>query len=158
LAPGNWALAPDAINLERVPIAWNHAIEKDSLQINELEHVLVGKPLHTFPGHALDDWAMEMETDAKQCRYFLSYSGVKLPLNLVSPLAATELENRNTYFRAVFDGANRLVSCQKIVYGEIELAHYYEYADSGLLSRARISMGDDDETELLFDENGSPIR
>jgi hypothetical protein len=39
--------------LERVPIAWNHAIEKDSLQINELEHVLVGKPLHTFPGHAL---------------------------------------------------------------------------------------------------------
>jgi hypothetical protein len=41
--------------LERVSIAWNHAIEKDPLQINELEHVLVGKPLHTFPGHALVD-------------------------------------------------------------------------------------------------------
>ena len=34
--------------LERVPIAWNHAIEKDSLKIKEMEHVLIGKPLRTF--------------------------------------------------------------------------------------------------------------
>jgi hypothetical protein len=99
-----------------------------------------------------------MATDADQYRYFLSYSGVKLPLNLVSPLAATELENRNTYFRAVFDDADRLVSCEKIVYGEIELTHLYEYSADGVLSRARIAMGDDEATEVLFDENGSPIR
>ncbi len=29
--------------LERVPIWWNHLIEKNSLQINKLEHVLVEK-------------------------------------------------------------------------------------------------------------------
>ena len=34
--------------LERVPVAWTHAIEKDSLKINGLEHVLAGKPLRTF--------------------------------------------------------------------------------------------------------------
>jgi hypothetical protein len=30
-------------DLERVPIGWNHPIEKNSLQINELEHVLIEK-------------------------------------------------------------------------------------------------------------------
>jgi hypothetical protein len=29
--------------LERVPIGWNHPIEKNSLQINKLEHVLIEK-------------------------------------------------------------------------------------------------------------------
>jgi hypothetical protein len=52
--------------LERVPIAWNHAIEKDSLQINELEHVLVGKPLHTFPGHALREFWRRLKPKRKR--------------------------------------------------------------------------------------------
>jgi hypothetical protein len=34
--------------LERLPIARNHAIEKDSLKIKEVEHVLIGKPLALF--------------------------------------------------------------------------------------------------------------
>jgi len=40
-------------SLERVPLAWNHASDKDALKIKRLEHVLIGKPLCTFPGHAL---------------------------------------------------------------------------------------------------------
>jgi hypothetical protein len=66
-----------------------------------------------------------MNANANGPRYFLSYSGVSLPLRLVSPLAANELQNRNTYFRAVYDEADRLVSCEKLVYGEVELTHLY---------------------------------
>ncbi len=95
-----------------------------------------------------------MNAKPDEYRYFLSYSGVSLPLRLVSPLAATELENRNTYFRAMFDDAERMVSCEKIVYGEVELSHLYEYSANGVLARARISMGDDEPTEVSFDENG----
>lgn len=107
---------------------------------------------------AVFDVRNKMGASTNQYRYFLSYSGVKLPLNLVSPLAAAELENRNTYFRAVFDNSDRLLSCEKIVYGEVELTHVYEYSVDGVLSRARIAMGDDDATEVLFDEHGLQIR
>ena len=41
-------------------------------------------------------------------RYFVSYSGVKLPLRLVDPLEEAELENRNTYIRAEFDERERV--------------------------------------------------
>jgi hypothetical protein len=99
-----------------------------------------------------------MSANPNDYRYFLSYSGVKLPLRLVSPLAATELENRNTFFRAKFDDADRLISCEKIVYGEVELSHLYEYRADGVLARARIGMGDDEPTEVVFDENGAPVR
>jgi hypothetical protein len=34
--------------LERVPIAWTHAIEKDSLEVEDMEHVRTGKPLRAF--------------------------------------------------------------------------------------------------------------
>jgi hypothetical protein len=40
--------------LARVPAGWNHPAEKDSRQINMLEHVLVAKPLRTLAGHALE--------------------------------------------------------------------------------------------------------
>jgi hypothetical protein len=49
--------------LERFPITWNHVIEKESLNINELEHVLMRYRIYpiskyrksraTFSGHAL---------------------------------------------------------------------------------------------------------
>ena len=42
-----------SVNLARVPAGWNHPAEKDSRQINMLEHVLVAKPLRTLAGHAL---------------------------------------------------------------------------------------------------------
>ncbi|PZR87068.1 MAG: hypothetical protein DLM68_08990 [Hyphomicrobiales bacterium] len=34
--------------LERVPIKWNHLIEKDTAQIKELEHVLIEKVEQLF--------------------------------------------------------------------------------------------------------------
>lgn len=87
-------------------------------------------------------------------RYFVSYSGVKLPLNLVTPLEAAALNNRNTYFRAWFDDSGRLSGCEKITYGEVELAHRYEYHDNGLLKRAIIINTDDERTVVHFDEQG----
>jgi hypothetical protein len=99
-----------------------------------------------------------MSSDDVDYRYFLTYSGVSLPLKLVSPLAATDLQNRNTYFRARFDAADRMLLCEKLVYGEVELRHAYEYRAEGGLARALIAMGEDDETEVLFDENGKQLR
>jgi hypothetical protein len=90
-------------------------------------------------------------------KYFLSYSGVKLPLKLITPLEVAELENRNTYFRAGYDAAGQLSFCEKIVYGEVELRHEYEYRESGGLARALIDMSDE-RTEVLFDENGAQLR
>jgi len=88
-------------------------------------------------------------------KYFLSYSGVKLPLNMVSPLEAEALGNRNTYFRASYDADGRMVSCEKIVYGEVELRHDYHYSADGRLTLARIDMAGE-ETEISFDANGVP--
>lgn len=82
------------------------------------------------------------------CRYFVSYSGVKLPLNLVQPLDPNGLNNRNTYFRAWYNTQGQLVTCQKIVYGEIEMEHRYEYDADGRLASARITDVEGEVTEL----------
>ncbi len=82
-----------------------------------------------------------------QWRYFVTYSGVKLPLRLVDPLEASDLNHRNTFIRARFDAAERLVECEKMVYGEIHLSHRYAYGEDGALKRAEIVM--DDETTVL---------
>ncbi|MGD9657898.1 MAG: DUF6156 family protein [Methylocystis sp.] len=94
-----------------------------------------------------------MTGDASNYRYFLSYSGVRLPLKLVSPIEAGALGHRNTYIRASYDAEKRLLRCEKIVYGEVELRHDYEYHANGALSRALIEMGGD-ETEMRFDSDG----
>jgi hypothetical protein len=89
-------------------------------------------------------------------RYFITYSGIKLPLKLVTPLAAAELQNRNTYYRACFDEQERLTLCQQLVYGEIELQHCYSYHGNGVLKRAEITDADGEVNVLEFDENGQP--
>ncbi|MCC3245844.1 DUF6156 family protein [Methylocystis sp. WRRC1] len=98
-----------------------------------------------------------MSDAGRDYRYFLTYSGVRLPLKLVRPLEAAELGNRNTFFRATYDPAGRLATCEKLVYGEVELAHAYAYRDDGTLAHARIEMGDE-VTEVDCDETGAPIR
>lgn len=80
-------------------------------------------------------------------RYFVSYSGIKLPLKLVNEITEDSLHNRNTYFCGHFDAHNRLVRCQKIVYGEAESEHVYSYHDNGALKQADII--EDDETRTL---------
>ncbi|ARN81380.1 hypothetical protein B1812_10150 [Methylocystis bryophila] len=40
-------------SLARFPLERNRSSDKESRQFKSLEHVLTGKPLRTFPGHAL---------------------------------------------------------------------------------------------------------
>lgn len=99
---------------------------------------------------------MELENCA--CRYFISYSGVKLPLKLVNELPdESHLENRNTYFRGFFDGDERLLLLEKLVYGDIELRHHYRYHGNGVLSQAEITDVDGEITVLSFDEAGQAL-
>lgn len=95
-----------------------------------------------------------MRGDEVTIKYFLSYSGAKLPLKLISPIDAGGLTNRNTYIRAYYDGSARLISCEKVVYGEVELRHYYEYNANNELARAMIDMGGE-ETEIIYDSDGN---
>jgi hypothetical protein len=92
-----------------------------------------------------------------ECRFFVSYSGVKLPFNLVNSIAAESLSNRNTFIRAYFNKAGGLTGFDKVVYGEVELSHRYEYHSSGALSRAEITMLDEETAVLDFDGTGAQI-
>lgn len=90
-------------------------------------------------------------------RYFATYSGVRLPLRLVTPIDAAALTNRNTFIRARFDPAGRLLECEKVVYGEVELTHRYAYDASGALKQAEITMLDEETRVLRFD-NETPVK
>ncbi len=94
------------------------------------------------------------EETSEDCRFFVSYTGVKLPFNLVNPIAATALSNRNTFIRAYFNTAGALTSFEKVVYGEVELAHRYEYHPNGTLKSAEIIMLEEDPVVMNFDEKG----
>ncbi len=95
-----------------------------------------------------------MEDAQQECRYFGTYTGVKLPFNLVNAIDTEALTNRNTFIRAYFDTDGALTGFDKIVYGEVELAHRYQYHGNGTLSRAEITMLDEDTLVLQFDEKG----
>lgn len=96
-----------------------------------------------------------VEQPVGECRFFVSYSGVKLPFNLVNAIAPEALTNRNTYIRAFYDPAGLLTGFDKVVYGEVELTHRYQYHSSGALRRAEIGMLDEETTVLCFDETGA---
>lgn len=89
-------------------------------------------------------------------RFFVTYSGVKLPFKLVNELQPHEVENRNTYFRGYFDEHERISGFDKLAYGEIELQHRYTYHGNGKLSAAEITDIDGEVTMLVFDTEGSP--
>jgi len=86
------------------------------------------------------------------CRYFVTYSGVKLPLKLCQPLDEASLSNRNTFFRAWFDGLDRITAFQKMVYGEVEMEHRYEYDESSSLVKAEIVDAEGQVTVMSFDK------
>jgi YD repeat-containing protein len=87
-----------------------------------------------------------------ECRYFLTYSGISLPLKLVEPLEG--IDHRNTYYRGYFDDQNRLTGCQKVVYNEVETQHRYSYHANNQLQSAEITDADGDVTVLEFDDAG----
>lgn len=89
-------------------------------------------------------------------RYYITYTGVKVPFKLVEPIAEEHLTHRNTFIKAFFDGAGQLTGFDKMVYGEVELAHRYDYHPNGRLRRAEVMM--DEETVILaFDDTGAPV-
>jgi len=88
------------------------------------------------------------------CRYFLTYTGVKLPLTLLNELEPAQLENRITFFRGDYDAEDRLARVQKMVYGEVEMEHRYQYDAGGVLRRAEIIDVDGEITVMAFDEQG----
>lgn len=94
-------------------------------------------------------------SDELRTQCFVSYTGMSLPLNLVNPLETTE--NRMTYYRAHYDAADRMVLCEKVVYGEIELSHRYQYSPEGVLQTAEITDENGDVEVLQFDEQGKRI-
>ncbi|MDD5113472.1 MAG: DUF6156 family protein [Methylobacter sp.] len=91
-----------------------------------------------------------------ECRYFVSYSGIKLPLKLVNEITEASLNNRNTYYRGYFDAQDRMLLCQKVVYGEVESEHQYQYDDNGVLKHAQITE-DDEVREIYFNELGKMV-
>ena len=90
------------------------------------------------------------------CRYFVSYSGIKLPLPLVNEITEASLNNRHTYYRGYFDAQDKMLLCQKVVYGEVESEHQYDYYDSGVLKCAQITE-DDEVREIHFNEVGKMV-
>jgi hypothetical protein len=88
--------------------------------------------------------------------YFVSYSGIKLPLKLVNEITEASLNNRNTYYRGYFDAQDRILLCQKVVYGEVESEHQYQYYDNSVLKQAQITE-DDEVREIHFNELGEMV-
>lgn len=88
-------------------------------------------------------------------RYFVTYTGIKMPFKLVNELEPHEVQNRNTYFCGYYDG-DRLLGFDKYAYSEVELAHRYSYHDNGKLSGAEITDIDGETTLLVFDAEGKP--
>lgn len=88
------------------------------------------------------------------CRFFVTYTGVRLPFNLVNELHTSAVENRNTFFRGYFDEHNCLTGFDKIAYGEVELMHRYTYHDNEKLKSAEITDIDGEVTVLHYDAQG----
>jgi hypothetical protein len=88
-------------------------------------------------------------TEDRSVRCFLTYSGIKLPLQLSQELDLASLRHRNTYFRAEYDAQGRMLRCDKMVYGEVEMRHDYRYNDDGSLREAVVTSADEDEPQVL---------
>jgi hypothetical protein len=91
-----------------------------------------------------------------ECRYFVSYSGIKLPLKLVNEITKASLNNQNTYYCGYFDVQDRMLLCQKIVYGEVESEHQYQYYANGVLKQAQITE-DDEVRKIHFNKLGEVV-
>ena len=92
-----------------------------------------------------------------QCRCFTSYTGVKLPLKLVNELDDESLDKRISYFKGFFDEHGRLKILEKVVYGEIEFSHHYEYSDDNMLSKAILIEAEEVPRTLVFDNEGHAV-
>ncbi|ACR11313.1 DUF6156 family protein [Teredinibacter turnerae] len=85
-------------------------------------------------------------------RYYLSYTGIKLPMKLVNPLDPAEIDNRNTFFGALLDDVGREYVIHKVVYGDVELSHTYHFGSDGALLRADIINADGEEQRIDYNK------
>ena len=83
-------------------------------------------------------------------RYFATYSGIKPPIKLSQPLEESATINRNTYFIAYYDHHERMIGFQKMVYGEMEMQHYYSYDGAGKLTQAEVTVADQEVAILTL--------
>lgn len=95
-----------------------------------------------------------MDKQPLQCRYFTSYTGVSLPLKLIDELDAPAIRQRISYFTGYYDDAQRLRIIEKVVYGEIEFSHHYEYDQHDQLHKAILIEADSLPRTLLIDAKG----
>jgi hypothetical protein len=85
------------------------------------------------------------------CRHFVSYTGVALPLKLITPIEDGSLERRITYFRGYYNDQEQLMVVEKVVYGEIEFEHRYQYHADGRLKSAELIEEDEEPRVMEFD-------
>lgn len=85
------------------------------------------------------------------CRHYVTYSGVGLPLNLITPLEDDGLDLRITYFRGYYNQQEQLVAVEKVVYGEVEFEHRYQYHPDGRLKSAELREEDEEPRLMQFD-------
>jgi len=88
-------------------------------------------------------------TAAGTIRYFLTYRGVHLPLQLSEELQAADLRHRNTWFEARHDAAGRVVNITQQVYGEVVMQHHYHYDAQGRLCQAIVSAEADEPARVM---------
>jgi hypothetical protein len=101
--------------------------------------------------------AISMNAPDPHIRYFTSYSGLTLPLNLVGEISVEDMNDRNTFFEGHYDAQGRLTDCFKKVYGDIELEHHYHYRGDGSLASAQVSHAGDEVMELHYDADGKRL-
>lgn len=85
------------------------------------------------------------------CRHYVSYSGVTLPLKLITPLDDDSVDKRITYFRGYYNDQEQLVVVEKVVYGEIEFEHRYQYHPDGRLKSVELREADEEFRVIQFD-------
>jgi len=91
------------------------------------------------------------------CRHYIAYTGIRLPYKFVNEISDEELNLRNTYFKAYYDKEGKMTRCEKIVYGEVEFTHNYDYYADGVIKRAEILEAGEGARYIHYHENGFPI-
>ncbi len=85
------------------------------------------------------------------CRHYVSYTGVGLPLKLITPIEGEVLDGRISYFSGYFDDKEQLRIVEKVVYGEVEFEHHYSYYDDGRIKTAELIEPDEEPRVMAFD-------
>jgi YD repeat-containing protein len=97
---------------------------------------------------------IKLMTDNKQflvCRHYVTYTGVRLPLKLITPLDDDSLDKRITYFRGYYSEQEQLMAVEKVVYDEVEFEHRYQYHADGRLKSAEMREADEEPNVIEFE-------